>query len=93
MIGAPSTTCAPLCHRNLRHDTGKRRAQRVFHLHRLDYRKALTAADAIADADEKFQHLAVHRRLDDAIAGAGFRGCRRTKSLMRTRVWRPWRKT
>ena len=57
-----------------RHCSRKWRAQRVFHLHRFDYREALTAGDQVTDSDEKLQHPAVHRRLDDAVSPARLRG-------------------
>src|SRR6476660_3464846 len=59
---------------NLPDCSRKRRAQRVFHLHRFDYREALTAGDRVTDGDEKLPHPAVHRRLDEAVSPARLRG-------------------
>src|ERR1700681_4047047 len=58
---------------NLGYGTRKRRAQRVLHLHRLNHGKTLAGGHAIADRDVNLQHPAMHRRLDDAVAGAGLR--------------------
>src|SRR5580704_2569059 len=58
---------------NFGHGTRKRRAQRVLHLHRLNHGKTLAGGHAIPDRDVDLQHPAMHRRLDDAVAGAGFR--------------------
>src|ERR1700685_3015421 len=58
---------------NFGHGTGKRRAQRVLHLHRLNHGKTLAGGYAIAERNVALQHPAVHRRLDDAVAGAGLR--------------------
>ena len=75
MISPPSTTCAPAATAIRLHRAGKRRVQRVLHLHRLDDGKTLAGRHALASADEKLQHLAVHRRLDRAIAAVcGRRG-------------------
>src|SRR5580704_9541458 len=59
--------------RNLGHDTRKRRAQRMLHLHRLNHGKTLAGGHAIADCDIDLKHPAMHRRLDDAVAGTGLR--------------------
>jgi hypothetical protein len=73
MICAPSTTCVPTATATLATIAGKGRAQRVFHLHRLEHGDTLSAGDRFARADEKLQDFAVHRRLDAAVAGAGLR--------------------
>src|SRR5215469_11694247 len=49
----------------------------MLHFHRLDHGQSLPERHAIADAGEKLQHAAVHRRLDHVIAAAGLAGARR----------------
>ena len=47
---------------------GARRGQRMLHLHRLDDRQTLALLHPLAIAHQQRQNLAVHRRLDLAIA-------------------------
>jgi hypothetical protein len=60
--------------RDIGDDAGERRAQRVLHLHGLDHGQTLTAGNGVPGANEELQDFAVHRRLDDTVAGACFGG-------------------
>src|SRR5262245_24658828 len=61
----------PVADQNRFDDSGRRRAHRVFHLHRLEDDQRIARRDLLPRLDQNLQHLTRHRRIGRSLLRCG----------------------